>query len=136
MESISVVDLSYIAGFVDGEGCISLRCFTGKRGYQEIRNSLAIVNTNRKVLEWIKVKLSCGAVYDITGKRENQKSVFVYEVCDRVKLLYILKLLLPYLKVKKEQAELCVVFLEEHLPRSKFTDEEYEMVWFMQKLKE
>ncbi len=52
------IDLAYIAGLVDGEGCIMItkenRLYTeAKHGYR-FWLQVKITNTNKAVLEWVK----------------------------------------------------------------------------------
>jgi hypothetical protein len=92
-------NLSYIAGFLDGEGC-----------FQAPRESCLRIqcsNTYRPVLEWI-LNIFGGSITDrIDRRKASYKPLFVWYVDNR-KAVECCKVLLPYLKEKKEQATLII----------------------------
>jgi len=110
---IKKIDKSYIAGLIDGEGYIGIcksRAYKGKgrlnTGYWV---HLAIINTNLKVLQWIKSTIKTGVIY--TKLRTGQPDKKIYQlVWTRNGAKRILSQVLPYLKIKKKQAELCILF--------------------------
>lgn len=91
--------LAYIAGFIDGEGCISL----AKRG-KYITPSLQISNTDYDILEWIGGFYGLKVYDKIADRRPTRKPSYRLAVFGD-KAIQILKDILPYLRVKKEQAE-------------------------------
>lgn len=108
---LAVKSLSYIAGLLDGEGSIFTKTFSRSKGrtYNYLR--VTITNTNRDCLEL--ASMVCGG--------EVQKKTYQYE--DRVsrnnfywiewcgtKAMEVLKNLLPFLVVKREQALVAVRF--------------------------
>lgn len=104
---LSEVDAAYIAGFVDGEGCISMR----RDGGNGISVWLQITNTNSDVLLWIQQTVGFGNLFEqpVTG---NRKRTFSLRLGGREKCAVLLKTILPYLKVKDEQARLAIHFVE------------------------
>lgn len=95
MSVASPSSLAYVAGFVDGEGCLTI----SSNGSVV----LSIVNTSSKVLHFVKETLGLGVVQDRAQKTNKRQYVFrAYgENC-----MMALELLLPYLIEKKPQAVL------------------------------
>jgi len=95
---------SYIAGFFDGEGCIT--AYFPKNSHDRVRCVITITNTNKQILTMIQ-KIYGGKIYK-HGKINKQCFVlhlsmlntmdFLYDICD-------------YLIDKKVQAELAIEFL-------------------------
>lgn len=89
--------LAYVAGFFDGEGCIQIPC--NERGNYSLR--INVCQKSEAVLQYIRSRLG-GEISDGRG----------------VKILYwhgfnalpVLELILPWLVVKKSQAELAIEF--------------------------
>jgi len=99
-------ELAYIAGFLDGDGCIMLQLVSRKDyllGYQ-IRASIVFYQKlqYRSFLEEIKEKLIYGYI------RERNDDMVEYTVVGFEPVKKILTLLYPYLKLKKKQAQLAL----------------------------
>ena len=93
-------ELSYIAGFADGEGCITSN-ISKKRN--TVRPRFAIENCDKPVLDWIAEFLGKGRVYGCPSRMNRAKPVFSYiAVCNQA--LDAVEILLPYLRVKKVEA--------------------------------
>lgn len=95
--------LSYIAGFFDGEGCISGD--DSKNSYCVIH--LSITNTNEKPLQLVKT-LFGGNIYTRVHKKKRKdgtpyKTTYKYRISG-TGALSIVKVLIPYLIVKRAQA--------------------------------
>jgi len=98
--------LSYIAGFLDGDGCIMLQLVYRHDyllGYQ-IRSSIVFYQKTRyrKYLEWLKSKLKFGYL------RNRKDNITEYTIVGHEEVEAILTLLKPYLRLKKEQARLAL----------------------------
>lgn len=104
----SQIDLAYLAGMVDGEGCITAveckpnRCNKSPR----FRAQLTITNTSERLINWIQ-KTFGGRAY-VTHKPGQWKAT---RICWRIMFSpghseQLLRAMLPYLIVKKDQAEL------------------------------
>ena len=111
MHELTDNELAYIAGFVDGEGCISIT----KRKDKEYKNgcsfyvNLRIVNTDLEILEWIQDILNVGGCIIKRKRIGNNKQCYelkygCLQACKGVRLL------LPYIKVKKRQAKILLEF--------------------------
>jgi len=93
MYTIGDKELAYIAGFFDGEGCI--------RGTKQGTLSIGAVNTDVAPLKFIE-GIFGGSIYEQPADTV-RKSVFHWRI-GGMKAAVILKFLLPYFIVKKEQA--------------------------------
>ena len=103
--------LAYTAGIVDGEGSISLT--TGKRktfkkGYA-IYLKVTVANTNEWLINWLKMQF--GGYISCRSNMSNPKwkVAWAWEI-QQASALSFLELILPYLNLKKPQAELAIKF--------------------------
>lgn len=99
-------DLAYIAGFLDGDGCIMMQ-LVRRKGYAlgfQIRASVVFYQKqeNRFFLEWLKEKITAGYIRDRNDGMSEYTIVGIDEVQN------IVRLLLPFLQLKKPQAELAL----------------------------
>ena len=109
------IDLAYMAGIVDGEGCFFM-CKLPKKagdGYvtEHYRGLLKIDNTDIRLLDWIDTVFSgtSSARCRSTSSRKFEREVFTWTATgDR--LLDLCEQLLPYLVIKKEQCEIMIKF--------------------------
>ena len=99
--------LAYIAGFLDGDGCIKVTI--AKRDYAKFGYYFRVIVSfaqhirDRRVLVWIKSKLKVGSIsdYDLPGKQVSE-----YVIQDRKFNFRLLFNLRPFVVVKKRQLEL------------------------------
>ena len=116
--------IEYIAGFIDGEGCISLETLKYKWG-RTYRPALSITNTHLPALLLVKNFFGCGGTR--SWKQDgNRKLRWVYYVSGAKRLQPILHQLRPYLVIKAPQADLVMAYIEEMRPTigKKFSHEE------------
>jgi len=95
-------ELAYIAGFLDGDGCVMAQLVRRKDyiyGYQ-IRTSIVFYqkSRNQKILHWLKSQLQLGYI------RYRNDDISEYTIVGFKEVNSILKRLLPYLRLKKELA--------------------------------
>jgi len=112
METLKQSDLAYLAGLFDAEGSISVIASTYKTQKGKMPRfdlSVSIVNTDKKVLQWILSLGFGGLITEMQRPKENHKQCYHYLVRDNAALNF-LKALLPYLRIKEEQARLAVAF--------------------------
>lgn len=98
-------DIAYAAGFVDGEGCISVGIKSGRKNCLVWK--ITVVNTDFGIIQWFKNTFG-GSYY----QRKTYKATYAVSwawAISNINGEEFLKLILPYLKVKKEVAN---VFLE------------------------
>ena len=105
----------YVAGFVDGEGSITLQMQKNASG-RHCRPILRIGNTNAHVLQLIRDFLGCGCINTMRRESKRWKPSWVLTIAGRKKLLPILISLRPYLVVKVAQADEVIAFMEEMTP--------------------
>lgn len=108
---LTEIDLAYIAGLVDGEGCISLeppkKLRQGK--FQSGRARIIVSMTTPDVLRWLKE--NCGGTFYERKKRAvNQQPIFTWCLSGAT-VGHLLADLLPHMRVKHEQAKNAIEFL-------------------------
>lgn len=105
-------ELAWLAGFVDGEGYVGLPQYgsSTKTTHYKYSPRLSIGNTNKKVIEYIVNKFG-GTIYEQKCKKKQYKKVWCWRLYSK-KAAYILKLIYPYLKVKKENADIIFEFIK------------------------
>ena len=116
---LSPADAAYIAGFLDGEGSISILRGKTRRG-KSYRCFLAVSvsNTCREVLEWIRVLVGGGKVSENSSRLHQEKVALgvwkpIYNLhWGGKKSEEILRAVYPWLRVKKGQAEIALRFRE------------------------
>lgn len=135
-ESLKEIDWAWIAGFIDGEGYIGI-----SKGYTENKNKthewskerwvwynprINISNTDKESLEFILENFGGSAKVCKRKKYEsNLRSLYTYEISNREDLRRIIPKLLPFLRIKKKQAQL--VYRLVCLPRG--SGPEKERIW-------
>lgn len=141
---IKETEKAYIAGFIDGEGTISVTSSKRNRPTEHIILTpyITIANTNRHVLEVIKKYLG---FYDISihrnyPKSSNNKICYRIFFTGRKRIIKVLELLIPYLIIKKKNAELVLKFVklrEQHVINqynSAYTKKEIQLVRELKKV--
>ena len=119
----------YLAGFVDGEGSITLykrKDIRTKKGFT-INAKFSIGNTNQ---DFMKELNSCGGQPFIRKYNgENCKPLYELNIQDLKGIRVFLKAIQPYLIIKKKQAELMIEFIESRLSHkgSGYTEREMEI---------
>ena len=113
---------AYIAGLIDGEGSIMIIKMKEKWGlkYQAV---VSIVNTDRRLVEIPAKLLGAKRIYvhdPSTNGFKGRKLCYKCKIQGTRKMIEPLKLLLPYLVCKKEQAKLALRLCEK-MTRSKPT---------------
>lgn len=115
---INNTEISYIAGFFDGEGHITVQ-----KGFNKVMPNgktynrtpalrIAITQVQKGILEWIQEKFG-GKVY--TWKRESsplsKHPQSMWCLIRKEEMKDFLKAMKPYLKMKRQQMELGLAFL-------------------------
>lgn len=108
---INRTDLAYLAAMLDAEGTI-----TGTKDGTFIRVSIA--NINKNLIYWVAEKIG-GTIMirEVTGKYP----LYLWQ-CPFAQLTWLMKLLIPFMKVKQRQARLAQVFrtqVERKVPKEK-----------------
>jgi hypothetical protein len=110
IRSKGIEDLAYLAGIIDGEGTIGLYWHKARDSY---RVKIYVVNTCKNLIDWLGSVFG-GYVYE---RKHNQwKTRYEWHLGEDS--MDLLESLIPYLKVKKGQANVILEF------RKKFKDKE------------
>ena len=98
-------DIAYLAGIIDGEGCISMYQISNGHG-KSVMCGLWIANTDKNLMDWLVENLG-GSLNTRTSKKPQWKTSWVWAVYSQ-NMEDVLIRVLPYLKVKHTQAELAL----------------------------
>ena len=121
---LSDFDRGYLAGLLDGEGCISLIRNKRKGGYERYYQYVSIANTDLAVLKWVETVTGFGRVRRLNQlpftplrKEHNQKpwtwtKAYTWQASSCAEVYTLLKNIGQVLKIKKEQAQLILEFLD------------------------
>jgi len=102
-------DAAYVAGLLDGEGSIVLSVRSGREWAKRSDYTLLvrIHNTCKEVLDWT-VTVAGGRVY--CSSRANRHRPMYQWTIHSVQAAEFLRLMLPYLRIKRDQALLALDF--------------------------
>ena len=103
----SALSLAWVAGLVDGEGCIDCRSHVPRR--QRHLPRLAVSNTYRPALERVREVLGVGA---ISSQANPNRPLWRWEVSGAAGVGAACAALLPYLVIKREQAVVMIALCE------------------------
>lgn len=121
-------DLAYVAGIIDGEGCIHIRHTKKNKSAQYFYDlQLNVASTDEWLCQYLKMLLG-GAVRETSRYFNNNTRKYsrswVWQVCCQ-QAKEVLELIIPYLKIKRPQAELAIKFQNAKVNKGKrLTDEE------------
>jgi len=112
---MSSEELAYIAGFLDGDGCVRAQLVRRKDyiyGYQ-IRTSIVFYqkSRNQEILRWLKSRLQIGYI------RHRNDGMTEYIIVGLREVKDILRLLLPYLRLKRKLAGQVIKLIEAYPKR-------------------
>ncbi len=97
------IDLAYTAGIVDGEGCIGLYLSSNK----SFRVHVTVTNTNEWLIQWLKFAYGgnvCSAPVPVNCKLAWRWNIVSNQATN------FLETIMPFLKLKRQQAELAIEF--------------------------
>lgn len=119
------VDKAYLAGIVDGEGCITIR----KQGPYYVP-SISISNTNEVLINHIKTLLDYESIkycmrYEDRGDRTNARPAWSINLLSRERVSKFLNLVMPYLVAKKDQAKLVLDWCSKKRRLKKDTEDHF-----------
>lgn len=110
--SYKIEDLGYIAGIIDSDGYVGLVRHFNKRRTNctaSIRATVALAQTKREAIDLIHL-LFGGRVYEYEEQGENQKNLYHLQLTRRIEMIRFLTAILPYLRIKRQQAEQVLAF--------------------------
>ena len=95
-------EAAYLAGIFDGEGTVGL--YNSRNRHE---STVMITNTDPRLMLWIKDKIGYGCIATIRNSYHRRKHVVHHwRICNRPRVKDFLEAIIPYLIVKKDQAEL------------------------------
>ena len=98
--------LAYTAGIFDGEGCISIVRRKGKKGFY-CQLYISVGSTDEWLAEWLKMQYGGSVIF--CEREGNKQNLWKWNLWSR-KATTFLALILPYLNLKRPQAELAIGF--------------------------
>lgn len=99
----SDLDVAYLAGLIDGEGCLAIR---NRVRWKSI--SVEVVGTDRVPLDWAQATFG-GVVGKLHEKRPNRRQPWHWRITATEPAAELARIVRPYLKVKQAEATLLVV---------------------------
>lgn len=115
-------DLAYIAGLIDGEGTITINRHRNKskRGWV-YQPCVSISNTVPSLCMWVQSVTGMGNVNskDYKNRNKRYRLPWVWQVFNMEEIVVLLTKLIPFLKLKREQALLLVRFCEERIKQNR-----------------
>ena len=119
---VSNEELAYIAGFLDGDGCIMAQLVRRKDyiyGYQ-VRTSVVFYQkqNHQEILHWLKAKLNYGYI------RNRNDGMSEYTIVGFKEVSEILEILRPYLRLKKTLANRMLELIRSHPGKRMMTPSE------------
>ena len=112
MKQTKAIKLSYMAGFFDGEGCVTIvrQKPTGRQKSIRYQLHVMVGQKDGQIMDWIIGNFG-GSVYKVS--RDNS---YVWQISQNKAYLF-LKEILPFLKYKRPQAELGIRFMQRMINR-------------------
>lgn len=112
MNTLRETEWAYLAGLIDGEGCLFISKQQFKQCvYPSYRAHLIVGMTNKSVIDYIHSLVDAGNVYFTKSKSEKYMHKYRWEVTANVDISKILNNILPFLIVKKAEAETMLDFV-------------------------
>ncbi len=105
-------DLAYTAGIIDGEGCIHIRRQWDKRykGCYKYTLTVSVASTDEWLPRWLQFAWGgCVVLNDRSIANPKWKPAYQWQLASG-KALVFLTAILPYLRLKKPQAEIGIGF--------------------------
>jgi hypothetical protein len=109
MEDLQVAERAYAAGLFDGEGHIGIAVAKNGRGELYHRLMIDITNTNVEIVHWLFERWDGVIHAPRYFAKEEWRTAHRWTVCDG-RAMRFLEDVLPFLIIKKEQAELGIEF--------------------------
>jgi hypothetical protein len=98
------VDIAYLAGTIDSDGCISIQKYNNCNSY---RSYLTVIQRDLPLIEYLYSTFG-GSVNVVSTKRGLGRDFYFRWLVADSRAIKIFKMCLPYLKLKKQQAFLAI----------------------------
>lgn len=112
---LSQTDAAYIAGLLDGEGTVSATIHPREDGAPGIDAYVVISNSHRETIRWVKQCIGIGSLQK-TGSRKSGHKPMLAVVVTIGSVASLLHQLLPFLKIKRQQAEIVLAIVDRVYP--------------------
>ena len=103
-------DIAWAAGFIDGEGCLTVGR-QWRNGYLRHWPVVNAANTNRRNLEALSHIFRLGSVSEIYNSKMKRRT-WIWRVNGRKTVKRVLERMLPYLRGKEREARLLIDFTD------------------------
>lgn len=110
------ITAAYLAGAIDCDGTISLKLSKRKSGNLSIAPYIGFYNTNKAVIDWMQQHLNEHIVTTLRVRINpiSQKLLYNFKVNSMSAIARVLRTILPYLVQKTRQAEIVLLYCENH----------------------
>ncbi len=116
--------LAYTAGIVDGEGCITITNVGGGAYNKFLGVAVEVGNTNPWIAQFLKINFGGHSYVKKHKNNPTWKNCHYWKVTSKSAVEF-LKIILPYLQIKRPQAELAITFQSRKIYRTRnLTDEQ------------
>ncbi len=105
MKNLSIADANYLAGLLDGEGCLGIR--KHKLGY--VHAVIEVCMTNRRPLDWACDVTGLGNVTSHIERRVGRRQPFKWVVTGVSNIQALLRVIEPYMRVKRAEAKALLI---------------------------
>lgn len=110
------LEAAYIAGLFDGEGCVCLTSKVNNNGQRYHSMQLYLTNTDRDVLEWVQERCG-GSLHGPFQHKPQHRPGFRIQWAGRA-ITPFLRLIQPYVRIKREAVEIGLRFRESVEPNA------------------
>ena len=129
-KNLTLEEISYIAGFLDGDGCITAQIVNRKDYVLQYQIRVSIIffqkSTRVFILQWLKEKLGVGTI-----RSKLSDGVSEYTIVGIENVVPVLQLLKSKLRLKNEQATLVLQICEQMAFFKQNNDKRYDKKTFL-----
>ena len=118
---LTETEKAYLAGFIDGEGCIMIHRGKQRNGAPRHQLRLDIAQANKNFIESLQKTMGLGAVSLVKRRSRNRAPCYHWVLHDR-QAEELLKAVRPYLRIKGDQADIAFKFLDSRAPGHPLTE--------------
>lgn len=138
---LTEVERAYFAGFLDGSARFIGRIITHKdRVRKQVETTVMVYSGNLNAIQ--SLQRAFGGTVSLYNRKNKRRPLYVWHIKDKNQIADLARTLLPYMKAKKEQAQLLMEFCLSRLskmndvyPLPPITEEEKEMIRALTKLR-
>lgn len=112
LPQVNEAERAYLAGILDGEGCVSL--YWRRKSARYLTPSVQVLNTRRELIDWLQERWG-GSIYQRPNNRPNYKPSWTWTIAGQLALKAIADAR-PYLVLKGPQADLLLTRLPRAYP--------------------